>query len=210
VPLAPRVLEGVVRPRTATDSDPADSFTVGRGFETHLRLHSYTGRGRSGRRLPRVPSDGLLIGIAQIAVVIAGFTAVTSALTPPGGSWSPDHRIRQRAIVSTSFNVMFESLLPVIAFAWLGDARAAIVFSSVVVALYATWVVAARARQFLKTDAIRTRSGQLLFLLGPLACLLFAANAIAFASIAVYAVALCVQLAVAVISFYTVVATASS
>jgi len=48
---------------------------------------------------------------------MAGFTAVTSALTPPGGAWSPDQRIRQRAIVSTSFNVLFESLLPVIAFA---------------------------------------------------------------------------------------------
>ena len=160
--------------------------------------------------MPRVPSEGLLIGIAQIAVVIAGFTAVTSALTPPGGSWSPDQRIRQRAIVSTSFNVLFESLLPVIAFAWFGDARTALILSSAVVALYASWVVAMRARQFLKTDAIRTRSGQLLFVLGPLACLLFAANAIAFASVAVYALALCVQLSVALISFYTVVAAASS
>jgi len=160
--------------------------------------------------MPRVPSEGLLIGIAQIAVVIAGFTAVTSALTPPGGSWSPDQRIRQRAIVSTSFNVVFESLLPVIAFAWFGDARTALVLSSGAVTLYAGWVVAVRARQFLKTDAIRTRSGQLLFALGPLACLLFAANAVALASVAVYAVALCVQLSVAVLSFYTVVAAASS
>ena len=30
--------------------------------------------------MPRVSSEGLLLGIAQIAVVIAGFTAVTSAL----------------------------------------------------------------------------------------------------------------------------------
>lgn len=44
--------------------------------------------------MPSVPSEGLLLGIAQIAVVMAGFTAVTSALTPPGGSWSPDQRIR--------------------------------------------------------------------------------------------------------------------
>jgi hypothetical protein len=160
--------------------------------------------------MPRVPSELLLLAIAQIAVVIAGFTAVTSALTPPGGSWSPDQRIRQRAIVSTSFNVLFESLLPVIAFAWFGDARTALVVSSAAVAVYTGWVVTMRASQFLKTDAIRTRSGQLLFVLGPLACLLFAANAIAFASVAVYAVALCVQLSVALISFYTVVAAASS
>ena len=159
--------------------------------------------------MPRVPSEGLLLGIAQIAVVIAGFTAVTSALTPPGGSWSPDQRIRQRAIVSTSFNVLFESLLPVVAFAWFGDARTALVLSSVAVALYAGWVVVMRARQFLSTDAIRTRSGQLLFVLGPLAFLLLAANAITFASVAVYAAALLVQLSVAVISFYTVVPAAS-
>ena len=157
-----------------------------------------------------MPSETLLIGIAQIAVVIAGFTAVTSALTPPGGSWSLDLRIRQRAIVSTSFNVVFESLLPVIAFAWFGDAHTALVLSSAAVAMYAAWVVLTRARQFLKSDAIRTRSGQLLFVLGPLALLLFAANAIAFASVAVYAVALCVQLSVAVLSFYTIVAAASS
>lgn len=157
-----------------------------------------------------MPSESLLLGIAQIAVVMAGFTAVTSALTPPGGAWSADQRIRQRAIVSTSFNVVFESLLPVIAFAWLGDARTALILASAAVALYAGWVVIARLRQFLKTDAMHTRSGRLLFVLGPLACLLFAANAIAFGSVAVYALALCVQLSVAVLSFYSVVAAASS
>ena len=157
-----------------------------------------------------MPGEVLLIGIAQIAVVIAGFTAVTSALTPPGGAWSPDLRVRQRAIVSTSFNVVFESLLPVIAFAWFGDARQALVLSSVLVAIYAGWVVVARARQFLRTDAFHTRSGKLLFVLGPLALLLFAANAVAFASVAVYALALCIQLSVAVLSFYSVVAASSS
>jgi hypothetical protein len=156
-----------------------------------------------------MPNEVLLIGIAQIAVVMAGFTAVTAALTPPGGSWSPDLRIRQRAVVSTSFNVVFESLLPVIAFAWFGDVRTALVLSSALVALYAGWVVLARARQFLRTDAFHTRSGKLLFVLGPLALLLFAANAVAFASVAIYALALCVQLSVAVLSFYSVVAASS-
>ncbi len=156
-----------------------------------------------------MPAEGLLLGIAQIAIVIAGFTAVTSALTPPGGAWSPDQRIRQRAIVSTSFNVVFESLLPVIAFAGLGDAHAALVLSSGMVALYTGWVVLMRARQILKTDMLRTRSGKLLLALGPLACLLFAVNVV-LASVAVFAVALCVQLSVAVTSFYSLVAAASS
>src|SRR5512146_63670 len=108
--------------------------------------------------MPRVPSEGLLLGIAQIAVVIAGFTAVTSALTPPAGSWSTDQRIRQRAIVSTSINVLFESLLPVIAFAWFDDARTALLLSSAAVAAYTGLVVAMRARQFLRTNALHTRS----------------------------------------------------
>src|SRR5512141_1531996 len=126
--------------------------------------------------IPAMPDEGLLLGIAQIAVVVAGFTAVTSALTPPGGSWSVDQRIRQRAIVSTSFNVVFESLLAVIAFAWFGDARTTLVVSSAAVAVYTGWVLSARARQFLKSNAFHTRSGRLLFILGPLAWLLFAAN----------------------------------
>ena len=105
---------------------------------------------------------------------------------------------------------MFESLLPVIAFAWFGDARTALVLSSLTVAVYATWVVTMRARQFLKTGAFHTRIGRLLFVLGPLACLLFLANGIVVGSVAVYALALCVQLSVAVLSFYSVVAAASS
>lgn len=159
--------------------------------------------------MPHVSGQELLIGIVQVAVVVAGFTAVTAALTPPGGSWSPDLRIRQRAIVSTSFNVVFEGLLAVVALAWFADAHTALVLCSAAVAVYTTWVVGTRARQFLKTDAFHTRSGQLLFVLGPLACLLFAANAIVFASVAVYGAALCIQLSVAVLSFYSVVAAAS-
>jgi len=160
--------------------------------------------------MPHVPGQELLLAIAQIAVVVAGFTAVTAALTPPGGSWSPDQRIRQRAIVSTSFNVVFESLLPVIAFAWSADAHTSLVLSSAVITVYTAWVLGTRARQFIKTDAFHTRSGQLLFVLGPIACLLFAANALVFASVAVYAAALCFQLSVAVLSFYSVVAAASN
>jgi hypothetical protein len=84
-----------------------------------------------------MPGEPLLLEIAAIAVVVAGFTAVTATLVPPGGSWHPAMRIRQRAIVSTSFNVMFESLAPSIAFAWLGDARAALAWASAGVAVYA-------------------------------------------------------------------------
>ena len=155
-----------------------------------------------------MPGEPLLLSIATIAVVVAGFTAVTSTLVPPGGSWHPAMRIRQRAIVSTSLNVMFEALAPSIAFAWLGDARQAIVVASLGVAIYATVVVVVRARQFLRAGMNRTRSAVGLFALGPTATLLFWANALVFGSLAVYALALCIQLSVAVVSFYTLVSAA--
>jgi len=156
-----------------------------------------------------MPSDTLLLGIAQIAVVIAGFTAVTAVLEPPGGSWSPGLRIRHRAIVSTSFNVLFEALVPLVVFAALADVRSSLVVSSAAVAVYAGCIVAWRLPQFLRTGAFRTRSGKVLLVIGPAATLLFAANALV-ASVAVYALALCVQLSVAVVSFYTLVAAALS
>ena len=157
-----------------------------------------------------MPSEALLIVIASISAVVAGFTAVTAALTPPGGSWSQVHRIRQRAIVSTSFNVMFEALLPVIAFAWLGDARQAVVVSSALVTIYVAWIVVTRGLQLYRAGGLRTWGGRLLYVPGIAALLLFAANALLVGSVAVYALALCVQLSVAVISFYQLVATASS
>jgi hypothetical protein len=154
--------------------------------------------------------EALLLAIASIAAIIAGFTAVTAALTPPGGSWSQVHRIRQRAIVSTSFNVVFEALLPVIAFAWLADVRQAVVLSSAVVALYAAWIVVTRGRQLYRAGGLRTWGGRLLFVPGIAALLLFAVNALMLGSVAVYALALCVQLSVAVISFYQLVAASTS
>ena len=157
-----------------------------------------------------MPGEALLLAIASIAAIIAGFTAVTAALTPPGGSWSQVHRIRQRAIVSTSFNVVFEALLPVIAFAWLADVRQAVVLASALVALYAAWIVVTRGRQLYRAGGLRTWGGRLLFVPGIAALFLFIVNALVFGSVAVYALALCVQLSVAVISFYQLVAASTS
>ncbi|HET9680790.1 MAG TPA: hypothetical protein VFP19_02040 [Candidatus Limnocylindrales bacterium] len=155
-----------------------------------------------------MPGEALLLGIATIAVAIAGFTAVTSTLVPPGGAWHPAMRIRQRAIVSTSFNVVFESLAALIVFAWLGDARQALVVASAGVAIYATGIVVWRGRQMVRAGGKRTGAAVALFALGPIATLLFYANALAFGSLAIYALALSVQLSVAVVSFYSLVSAA--
>jgi len=105
-----------------------------------------------------MPGEALLIGIAQLAVVIAGFAAITSALAPPNGSWSAGQRIRQRAIVSTSFNVMFESLLPLVAYYALNDAREALVLASAAVALYVLFIIVLRGRQFARAGGFLTPS----------------------------------------------------
>ena len=156
-----------------------------------------------------MPSEGLLVGIATIAVAVAGFTAVTSTLVPPTGSWSPAMRIRQRAIVSTSFNVVFEALAPLVAFALVNDERSALVGASAIVAMYATWVVIYRYRQILRAGGYRSVAGLILFIAGPTAMLLFWANALVLASAGVFALALCSQLLVAVVSFYTLVSAAN-
>ena len=157
-----------------------------------------------------MPGEPLLLEIAALAVVIAGFTAVTAVLVPPGGAWHPAMRIRQRAVVSTSFNVMFEALAPSIVFAWLGDARFAMTVASAGVAVYATGIVIWRARQFLQAGVNRTPTTMVLFTLGPTAALLFWLNALVFASVAVYALALCIQLSVAAVSFYSLISAAES
>ena len=156
-----------------------------------------------------MPGEPLLLGIAAIAVAVAGFTTVTATLVPPGGSWHPAMRIRQRAIVSTSFNVMFESLAPSIAFVWLADVHAAITLVSAGVAAYATGIVTWRGRQFLRAGGNRTRTMLVLFALGPTATLLFWANVFA-GSVALYAFALCIQLSVAVVSFYSLISAAQA
>jgi hypothetical protein len=157
-----------------------------------------------------MPGEVLLVGIATIAVAVAGFTAVTSTLEPPGGAWSQAMRLRQRAIVSTSFNVAFEALAPLIAFAWLDDERSAFVVASYGVAVYATGIVVWRGRQFIHAGGLRTgAAGLVLAAAGPTAALLFWANAIVFGSLAVFALALLVQLSVAIVSFYSLVSAAS-
>jgi hypothetical protein len=153
--------------------------------------------------------EALLVGIATVAVAVAGFTLVAATLVPPEGAWSPGMRLRQRAIVSTSFNVVFEALAPLIAFAWLDDSRSALVVTSAAVAVYALGIVLWRGSQVIRAGGYRTRAGMVLMVAGPAATLLFASN-ILFASVAVYALALCVQLSVAAISFYTLIAAAQS
>jgi hypothetical protein len=150
--------------------------------------------------------EGLLIGIATVAVVVAGFAAIAPGVSPDASRWTASHRIRLRAIVSTSFNVTFESLLPVVLFPALGTERASLVLASAIVFAYLLIVVLVRARQMLRTGALRSRLTQIMYVAGPAATALFGLNALAFASMTAYGLALLIQLSVAALSFYTLLA----
>jgi hypothetical protein len=154
-----------------------------------------------------MPGDVLLIGIAQLAIVIAGFSAISATLLPAGSTWSASQRIRLRIIVSTSLNVTFESLIPVIAFPALGDARSAFVLASALTAIYLIGVVLVRTRQIARARAFHARSTQLIMSAAIGSILLFGLNAIVVASMTLFALALCTQLLVAAFSFYSLIST---
>ncbi|HTI28899.1 MAG TPA: hypothetical protein VL687_00870 [Methylomirabilota bacterium] len=150
--------------------------------------------------------EGLLVGMATVAVVVAGFAAIAPGVSPDASGWTAGHRLRLRAIVSTSFNVTFESLLPVVLFPALGSERASLVLASAIVFGYLLIVVLIRARQMLRTSVFRSRPAQIMFVAGPAATALFGLNALVFASLTAYGLALMIQLSVAALSFYSLLA----
>jgi hypothetical protein len=152
-----------------------------------------------------VPGEVLLIGIATVAVVVAGFAAIAPGLAPDAASWTDRHRIRLRGIVSTSFNVTFESLLPVALFPAIGDERTTIVVASALVFAYLLVVVLVRLRQLLRADALHGAATFLLVVAGLTSTALFGLNAVAFGSVTPYALGLLIQLSVSAISFYSLV-----
>jgi hypothetical protein len=153
-----------------------------------------------------MPGEALLVGIATIAVVVAGFAAIAPGLASDRAGWTVGQRFRLRGIVSTSFNVTFESLLPAVIFPALNDARTTIVVSSAIVFPYALFVIGFRSRQLIQSRARWVRWTQFVVACGITATAVFGLNALVFASLTAYALALCLQLSVAAISFYSLAA----
>ncbi len=156
--------------------------------------------------MPPMQGDALLIGIGTFGIGTAGFAAVAASLRSESKRWTPVHSLRVRAIVSTSFNVAFESVIPLIAALILGDVHSGLLVASLVTGTYALCVVAIRGRQFVLTRAFRLRSGQVMVATGVLSVALFLLNAFFFVSVGVYALALCFQLGTAAVSFYSLIA----
>lgn len=153
--------------------------------------------------------EALLIGIATVAVVVAGFAAIAPGLASDAAHWTAGHRIRLRGIVSTSFNVTFESLLPAVLFPALGDERSTLVLASAIVFAYLLFIVGVRFRQLRRAGALGTRPAQLRVAAGVVATALFGLNAIVFVSLTAYGLALLFQLSVAALSFYTLLSGSS-
>ena len=155
-----------------------------------------------------MPGEAVFVGIATIAVVVAGFAAIAPGLASGGSGWTAGQRFRLRGIVSTSFNVTFESLLPAVLFPALNDARSTLVLASAVVFGYALFVITFRARQLVKAGVRWVAWTRFVVGMGITATTLFGLNALVFASVTAYALALCIQLSVAAISFYSLAASA--
>lgn len=150
--------------------------------------------------------EALLIGIATVAVVVAGFAAIAPGIAPDASHWTAGHRIRLRAIVSTSFNVTFEALLPAVLFPAFSDERATIVVASALVFAYLAFVIGIRSVQLWRADALRSLPARLTVAAGVGATVLFGLNALVFVSLTAYGLALLLQLAVAAITFYSLLA----
>jgi hypothetical protein len=87
-----------------------------------------------------------------------------------------------------------------------GDERATLVLASALVFVYLVFVIGVRFRQFQRAGALRTPWIMFITVAGIASTALFGLNALVFASLTVYALALCIQLSVAAISFYTLLA----
>jgi hypothetical protein len=153
-----------------------------------------------------MPGEALFVGIATIAVVVAGFAAIAPGLASDRAGWTVGQRFRLRGIVSTSFNVTFESLLPAVIFPAVNDARTTLVISSALVFPYALLVIGVRSRQLVRSGVHWVPWTRFVVACGVTATVLFGLNALVFASVTAYALALCIQRSVAAISFYSLAA----
>jgi hypothetical protein len=153
-----------------------------------------------------MPGEALLIGIATVAVVVAGFAAIAPGVAPDASHWTTGHRIRLRAIVSTSFNVTFESLLPVVLFPAMDDGRATLVLASGLVFAYLLGVIGVRFVQLRRAGALSARPAQITVVVGIGSTALFGLNALVFVSLTAYGLALLLQMSVAAVTFYSLLA----
>lgn len=126
-----------------------------------------------------VPSDAVLIGIAQLAVTIAGFAGVV-AVFRQGPDWTAIQSLRLRVLVQSSLGVMFMGLVPSVFRSAFGDEVLAIRWSSGLAAVWIALTLIELQLQVRRTRALPILSRANLISLAPavIALILFAVNAV--------------------------------
>lgn len=150
--------------------------------------------------------EGLLLGIAQIAIVTAGFAGLASAFRRETGNWTQWHAVRLRGLVTATLSATILSLLPPLLYAALADEGRAFAIASGLMAVYIGVIMVVRERQMSQAHVVRVRMNA--FLLTGFAAILVVsiANALWWASLAGFAAALIIELLMAFVLFYSLLA----
>jgi hypothetical protein len=147
-----------------------------------------------------VPSEVLLVGIATLAVTLAGFAGVV-AVFRQDDSWTDVHAFRLRILVRNSLAVMFLALLPLVFFAGFGDERAAIGAASSSAAVWMLISIVQLQRQWLRIARFTALANLTSSVIAWLATALFVVNAVWLDRAWPYVAALCLVLLTAALAF---------
>jgi len=147
-----------------------------------------------------VPSEGLLIGIAQLGVALAGFAGVVAVFRREA-TRTEIQAFRLRVLVRNSLGVMFMALLPPVFFSASGDARVALGIASGSSTVWMVLTLVQLQRQWIRTDAFWSRANLIQLPLAIGATGLFAANALSLDTTWPYVGGLCLVLLTAAIAF---------
>jgi len=147
--------------------------------------------------------EPLLIGIAQIAVVFAGFVGLVTAVRQEGGRWTGAHQARLFGLMGATLATTIIALLPSVLFLLIGDERRTLAIASGLAAIFLVPVYVHRLRQAASVGVLASRFGVLVVALGiGSIVVLYAINAFVWQSVGPYVVALVGQLILAMINFY--------
>ena len=146
--------------------------------------------------------EGMLLAMAQIGVIVAGFAGVAASMHQ---RWTASDRVHFQILVVASLAIMFFALLPPVLFYVTHDAQLSMRLASVGYGLYVAQIMTRRLRAFRKA---RTPLREFwLLVVGPIIALgAMVLNTVVFGSAGVHALGLMPALYVATTEFRLFVA----
>ncbi|MBV9359569.1 MAG: hypothetical protein JO023_29010 [Chloroflexi bacterium] len=153
-----------------------------------------------------MPGTDLLLTLAQIAIVTAGFAGLTGALRQESSGWTAVHGLRVQRLLAASFIQVLYALLPVLLFYIGVDARRAIDEASAVACLSGVVMSAVRVRGALPAAGFWSADNLWVFVLAPaFAIIIYAINALVWHSSGAYAAGVVMTLSGVFVNFYGLV-----